>query len=1151
MKKIVCAVLTVCMLFTAFTVTYAAGGNGTADNPYLISSAADLQALAAEIKESTDGGAGKYWKMTCDIDLSGINWEPAIGYKSSNPFKGNFDGAGHIVRNFQRASLIWDENALFGVVAGNGTVKNLGIENVKLKTQPYFLDYYVASAALVGVLSDNAVVSNCYAKNVEFVFEAGGRFITGGGLVGEINGSGARVENCYALGFERNYTDYYHEVITWGALAGKLTKGAIINCYTDTKLTTGGETGTYISNSYAVNGDAGTIVTAAALRGSAEQLGAAFKTAEFCNNGYPLLVWETLTAENIEGRGTPNEPYLIKTTDNLKLLSGLANSAGRYFRLENDIDMNGEVWSSYIGTEDSPFKGDFDGNGHKIYNYKVNVPHPDNQSGSFGLFGSLGGNGIIHNLGVENVKATLCGMWNWSQVFGAMAGTVTDNAAITNSYAKDVSFDLDWDYKAKWEEIIANNEKNGTSDNPNSQGFFGSAGGIFGELNGSGVEIRECYALNIDNGEREMPEHDGYFNTYGMINRDGGLGGAGDNFASIQNCYSTEPLVRTKNTLDWAVENCYQGKKHTEYDAGYDWRAWMTDVKTLGWALSNDFEPTKRSGLEYPVQKWESNSGAYLNLVAGGSMNVADPDTLFGTQKSSVISSANGRYSQMLRLSNADTFTANVDLTKDAIYRVSFRGASCSGADAGFEWKLGDTDLTEKLDDKKLHEAWDTKVMFVKAVSDGAQSLIIKGGSDIYIDDVEVIKVSQELEKWEVEENLRFAYQKLTTLDCDVYTEKKVCDGLEVHYSGKNGYIGSDGKLTSNIPIGLGTVNEVFRASVDFADETVNRELNIRVKEKEPVDITAIGLETADGKTVYSVENAAKVGTVRFVKNSSDADSVLLAAAYKDGKLLRVKNVPITESGNASVNMSTDGADKIRLFAMSGGTIKPLALSESTYDIQDENADITIRTIGDSLCATYLPGENLFGWGQVLENYFDNARVKVDNSLAQGGMTAEHFINDGRLDKLLAKLKPNDYVMIQLATNDCSAFTKDEFRTLLLQFVLGAREKGAIPVFVTSPDLLNAATDTLGDDGKYVAESKLRGYPDVMRELGEERDVPVIDINNVFLQLMKEVGYSGILNLDYYVADGVHFNEKGANFIAENVAKGVKEIALPVAGFIK
>lgn len=89
-------------------------GNGTAESPYKITSAAELAGLASKtfhaISTSTDVPVAQangsnmynaytdvYFKLMCDIDLDNKEWTPIgrIGMR----FNGSFDGNGHVVRN--------------------------------------------------------------------------------------------------------------------------------------------------------------------------------------------------------------------------------------------------------------------------------------------------------------------------------------------------------------------------------------------------------------------------------------------------------------------------------------------------------------------------------------------------------------------------------------------------------------------------------------------------------------------------------------------------------------------------------------------------------------------------------------------------------------------------------------------------------------------------------------------------------------------------------------------------------------------------------------------------------------------------------------------------------------------------------------------
>ena len=65
----------------------------TESNAYIIDSIADLQELQTCVNNGTEP-SGKYYKLTTDLNISALTtWEP-IGYNSSKPFKGHFNGNG-------------------------------------------------------------------------------------------------------------------------------------------------------------------------------------------------------------------------------------------------------------------------------------------------------------------------------------------------------------------------------------------------------------------------------------------------------------------------------------------------------------------------------------------------------------------------------------------------------------------------------------------------------------------------------------------------------------------------------------------------------------------------------------------------------------------------------------------------------------------------------------------------------------------------------------------------------------------------------------------------------------------------------------------------------------------------------------------------
>jgi len=107
-----------------------AGGSGTAEDPYLISTPEQLALLVTTSGADT---LGKYYKLTADMYLNNTN-NP--DWKNDNPknwcapekdnfFRGNFDGNGHTVRGLYYNGSKQDA-ALFAGIRGTGvSIKNL------------------------------------------------------------------------------------------------------------------------------------------------------------------------------------------------------------------------------------------------------------------------------------------------------------------------------------------------------------------------------------------------------------------------------------------------------------------------------------------------------------------------------------------------------------------------------------------------------------------------------------------------------------------------------------------------------------------------------------------------------------------------------------------------------------------------------------------------------------------------------------------------------------------------------------------------------------------------------------------------------------------------------------------------------------------
>lgn len=92
--------------------------------------------------------------------------------------------------------------------------------------------------------------------------------------------------------------------------------------------------------------------------------------------------------------GTEAHPYLIYTYDDFEKVRQHLES-GNYFKLMNDIDAERIAWLTISSDSSNPFCGNFDGNGHCIYNLKSLASNY-----GYGIFGYIK-EASIHDLGVR------------------------------------------------------------------------------------------------------------------------------------------------------------------------------------------------------------------------------------------------------------------------------------------------------------------------------------------------------------------------------------------------------------------------------------------------------------------------------------------------------------------------------------------------------------------------------------------------------------------------------------------------------------------------------------------------------------------------------------------------------------------------------
>ena len=117
---------------------------------------------------------------------------------------------------------------------------------------------------------------------------------------------------------------------------------------------------------------------------------------------------------------------------------------------------------------------------------------------------------------------------------------------------------------------------------------------------------------------------------------------------------------------------------------------------------------------------------------------------------------------------------------------------------------------------------------------------------------------------------------------------------------------------------------------------------------------------------------------------------------------------------------------------------------------------VTVFMIGDSTMAnkSYDNSKPERGWGMALQGFFTD-NVVVDNH-AVNGRSSKTFIDEGRWQVVLDKIKPGDYVIIQFGHNDekpqADRHTDpgSTFDANLRRFVEETRARGGHPILMNS-----------------------------------------------------------------------------------------------------
>lgn len=302
------------------------GGSGTRNDPYLISTPAQLALFRDQVNS---GKTSICATQTANLDMGMRDWDP-IGLSSSG-FTGVYDGSGYAIRNLNinrfsvgsssGGSTVYG-GGLFGVVARSGVVKHVNVDGQVSANGEYprAVDIGAIAGGNLGTIEEcfstctfrnfdmtitngsssswmtiggiagfnSGTIRSCYVIgdiNVSVQVEQGVQSVVTGGIVGHQNGSGAVIENCYCAASVRAVSN---RSCYTGAIVGQIDSvKAVDNVYANQDLCA----------ALVGNGSTSKVTGSALLSTSdmktpafAAKLGNAFaQDTQNTNQGYPIL----------------------------------------------------------------------------------------------------------------------------------------------------------------------------------------------------------------------------------------------------------------------------------------------------------------------------------------------------------------------------------------------------------------------------------------------------------------------------------------------------------------------------------------------------------------------------------------------------------------------------------------------------------------------------------------------------------------------------------------------------------------------------------------------------------------------------------------------------------------------------------------------
>lgn len=346
---------------------------------------------------------------------------------------------------------------------------------------------------------------------------------------------------------------------------------------------------------------------------------------------------------------------------------------------------------------------------------------------------------------------------------------------------------------------------------------------------------------------------------------------------------------------------------------------------------------------------------------------------------------------------------------------------------------------------------------------------------------------------------------------------------------------------------------------------------------------TLLTLVSCGGSKTKMVNLAAPI--LKITDNVVSWDAVEHAKGY----VVKVNDEEVGEQTATSYSLKKVGNYSISVKAVSEDTKK--YYSSNFSEALSYSYTLTTSTlwiVGDSTACNYYDEENdtfvdnkayypRYGFGMQFSNYFDT-KLTIKN-LALSGRSSRSFLSDANYNTLFGSngIKKGDYLLIAFGHNDeksGSTFTDASKPTddstsfkysLYNNYIKKAEEKEATPILATPIVRLDSTNEYTGEK---VHNTSNGDYSQAIRELGEEKNVDVIDLTTITKNIYTSLGYD---EAKYFHAmgtvftdetqttigpktkapDGTHLNVYGAKRVAYEFAKAIDNTSSKLGYYVK